>query len=90
MEEDLGRPRCILETKRVDRRPEKSAESSDFWAQREEKLGFWGLVVVVVARDFGALREECEGKGKGKGRGFVIETLWLVVALVEAVVVLAQ
>lgn len=75
----------------MDRRPEKSAESSDFWAaQREEKLGFWGLVVVVVARDFGALREECEGKGKGRGRGFVMETLWLVVELVVAVVVLAQ
>ena len=25
----LGRPKCILETKRVDRRPEKSAASSD-------------------------------------------------------------
>ena len=87
MEEDLGRPRCILETKRVDRRPEKSAESSDFWAaQREEKLGFWGLVVVVVAvaRDFGALREVCEGKGKGKGRGFAMETLVEVVVAVLA------
>jgi hypothetical protein len=86
MEEDLGRPRCIFETKRVDRRPEKSAESSDFWAaQREEKLGFWGLaVVVVVARDFGALREVCEGKGKGKGRGFAIETLVEVVVAVLA------
>jgi hypothetical protein len=90
MEDDLGRPRCIFETKRVDRRPEKSAESSDFWAaQREEKLGFWGLaVVVVVARDFGALREVCEGKGrgkgKGKGRGFAMETLVEVVVAVLA------
>lgn len=79
MEEDLGRPRCTLETKRVDRRPEKSAESSDFGAQKEEKLGFW-VVELVAAQGFGALREECEGKGNGTG--FVIETLWVVAALV--------
>lgn len=69
MEEALGRPRCILETKRVDRRPEKSAESTGFWGQREEKVEFWA----GVAQGFGALREE--GEGEGKGTGFVRETL---------------
>lgn len=65
--EALGRPKCILDTKRVDRRPEKSAESSDFGVQIEGKLGFW-----VVAQGFDALRGDDEGKGKG----FVRETLW--------------
>ena len=47
----LGRPKCILETNRVDLRPEKSAESSDLEGGREEregKLGFAAEVAVVV------------------------------------------
>lgn len=67
---DLGRPRCILETNRVDRRPEKSAASSDFVEGREhkdEKLGFWGTGQGMVL-DFDALR--------GKGEGFLGKTLF--------------
>lgn len=59
---DLGRPRCILETNRVDRRPEKSAASSDFGegrVQKDEKLGFWGTGQ-GAALDFDALRGKCE------------------------------
>ena len=36
----FGRPKCILETNRVDLRPEKSAASSDLEAERGAKLGF--------------------------------------------------
>lgn len=55
---DLGRPRCILETNRVDRRPEKSTASSDFGegrGQNDEKLGFWGTGQGMVL-GFDALR----------------------------------
>lgn len=65
----------------MDRRPEKSAESSDFWVQREEKLGFWA----AVAQGFGALRDD--GEGKGKGIGFVRETLCVVAEPPAAVLV---
>lgn len=34
----FGRPKCILETNRVDLRPEKSAASSDFEDERGVKL----------------------------------------------------
>ena len=47
----LGRPKCILETNRVDLRPEKSAVSSDF---EEGKLGFRGRGAVVVVGTPGA------------------------------------
>lgn len=63
----------------MDRRPEKSAESSDFWVQREEKLGFWA----AVAQGFGALRDD----GEGKGIGFVRETLCVVAEPAAAVLV---
>lgn len=43
----LGRPKCIFETNRVDLRPEKSEESSDFEGGREEREGKLGFGVVV-------------------------------------------
>lgn len=68
----LGRPKCILETKRVDRRPEKSAVSSDLEGGRGEREGKLELRLVAVAGEaapgLAALR--------GEGRGLVRETLW--------------
>lgn len=66
----LGRPRCILETNRVDRRPGNAVASSDFgdWrGQRDEKAGF-------LERE-----EEAEPvleafRGGGEGKGLVRET----------------
>lgn len=54
-----------METNRVDRRPEKTAASSDFGAgrgQREEKAGFWEVPVFAAFR------------GGGEGKGLVRET----------------
>lgn len=68
----LGRPKCILETKRVDRRPEKSAESSDLVeGGREEREGKLGIVDVVP---------EVVGPGGGlaalRGGGRLREVHW--------------
>lgn len=71
----LGRPKCNLETKRVDRRPEKSAERSDLVeGGREEREGKLGLVevevVVVVVVGPGGGLAAC------RGGGFLREVHW--------------
>lgn len=73
----LGRPKCILDTNRVDRRPEKAVTRSDLGGgrgQREEKVGFCESGVGAAAGGFGAVRGGCGGKGKG----FERETCWVV------------
>ena len=50
----LGRPKCILETKRVDRRPEKSAASSDLEGGRGEREGKLGFRLAEVAGEAAA------------------------------------
>ena len=70
----LGRPKCILETKRVDRRPEKSAVSSDLEGGRGEREGKLEVRLVAVA----VAGEAAPGLAalRGEGRGLVRETLW--------------
>lgn len=66
----LGRPRCIFETNRVDRRPEKTVASSDFggWrGQRDEKAGF-------LEREDAAEPGLAAFRGGGEGEGLVRET----------------
>lgn len=72
----LGRPKCILETKRVDRRPEKSAVSSDLEGGRGEREGKLELRLVEV--EVAVAGEAAPGLAalRGEGRGLVRETLW--------------
>ena len=68
----LGRPKCILETKRVDRRPEKSAASSDLEGGRGEREGKLGFRLAEVAGEAAAGLAAFRGEGRGLER----ETLW--------------
>lgn len=65
----LGRPKCILDTIRVERRPEKAETRSDLaGGQRDENDDGTGP---AAEAGLGTVRG-------GKGRGFERETWWVV------------